>query len=103
MSKYKTIDLWNRFYGAKQEVYDYAGRLMKKSACGNPNSAYQPTIDNIRPLSDGGYDVLENITICHRNTNKEKADCFPHWKTNGNRYKACRAKGSRSKYYIVDN
>ena len=45
MSKYKTIDVWNRVFGAKQEAYDYAGRLMKKSACGNPNSAYHPTLD----------------------------------------------------------
>ena len=51
MSKYKTIDVWNRVFGAKQEAYDYAGRLMKKSACGDPNSAYHPTLDHIRPLS----------------------------------------------------
>lgn len=29
MSKFKTIDVWNRVYGEKQEAYDYAGRLMK--------------------------------------------------------------------------
>lgn len=34
MSKYKTIDVWNRVFGAKQEAYDYTGRLMKKSAVG---------------------------------------------------------------------
>ena len=38
MSKYKTIDVWNRVFGAKQEAYDYAGRLMKKSACGDPKT-----------------------------------------------------------------
>lgn len=63
MSKYKTIDVWNRVFGAKQEAYDYAGRLMKKSACGNPNSDYHPTLDHIRPLSAGGCDVPENIII----------------------------------------
>ena len=36
MSKYRTIDVWNEFYGRKESVYDYAGRLMKKSACGDP-------------------------------------------------------------------
>ena len=30
MSKHKTIDVWNRAFGARQEAYDYAGRLMKK-------------------------------------------------------------------------
>ena len=39
MSKYKTIDVWNQVFGAKQEAFDNTGRLMKKSACGNPNSA----------------------------------------------------------------
>ena len=66
MSKFKTIDVWNRVYGEKQEAYDYTGRLMKKSACGNPNSSYHPTLDHIRPLSNGGCDVLKNIIICHR-------------------------------------
>ena len=32
MSKYRTIDIWNQVYGTEQEAYDYAGRLMKKSA-----------------------------------------------------------------------
>ncbi len=101
MSKYKTIDVWNRVYGNKETVTDYAGRAMKKSACGNSNSSYHPTLDHIRPLSKGGCDVLENIVICHRDTNAEKADCFPHWKSNGYMFKAIRVKGSRIKYKII--
>ena len=101
MSKYRNIDVWNEFYGRKESVYDYAGRLMKKSACGDPNSAYHPTLDHIRPLSAGGCDVLGNIEICHRDTNEEKADSFPHWKANGKRFRAERVKGSRSEYEIV--
>ena len=103
MSKYKTIDVWNRAFGAKQEAYDYTGRLMKKSACGNPNSAYHPTLDHIRPLSAGGSDVRENIILCHRDTNREKADHFPHWKANGRRFHAIRVKGSRVKYEIIED
>ncbi|UKI19706.1 MAG: HNH endonuclease [Oscillospiraceae bacterium] len=63
MSKYKTIDVWNRVFGAKQEAHDYTGRLMKKSACGNSNSAYHPTLDHIRPLSAGGCDVPETSSF----------------------------------------
>ena len=100
MSKYNTIDIWNKVYGKKDEVYDYAGRLMKKSACGNPNSKYHPTLDHIRPLSLGGADVVENIVVCHRDTNEEKADHFPHWKTNGKRFHSQRVKGSRVAYEI---
>ena len=101
MSKYRTIDVWNELYGNQESVYDYAGRLMKKSACGNPNSAYHPTLDHIRPVSAGGCDVLGNIEICHRGTNEEKADRFPYWKANGNRFRAERIKGSRTNYKIV--
>lgn len=103
MSKYKTIDVWNRVFGAKQEVYDYAGRLMKKSACGNPHSAFCPTLDHIRPLSYGGYDVLNNIIICHRDTNAEKGNHFPHWKSNGLSFHACRVKGSHMEYEIIED
>ena len=94
MSKYKTIDVWNRVFDVKQEAYDYAGRLMKKSACGNPRSAYHPTLDHIRPLS---------IIICHHDTNEEKADHFPHWKANGAHYHARRVKGSRVEYEIIED
>lgn len=87
----------------KYKVHDYTGRLMKKSACGNPNSAYHPTLDHIRPLSAGGCDVLENIIICHRDTNEEKADHFPHWKANGAHYHARRVKGSRVEYEIIED
>ena len=102
MSKYNTIEVWNKFYGNRTEVYDYAGRLMKKSACGNPHSKFFPTIDHIRPLSEGGSDILENIIICHRDTNAEKANLFPHWKANGNRYLAVRVRGTRNQYMIYE-
>ena len=100
MSKYNALELWNKLYGTKQEVVDYAGRVMKKSACANPDSSFHPTLDHIRPLASGGADVLENIIICHRDTNGEKADKFPHWKANGCRFHAVRVKGSRVKYEI---
>lgn len=103
MSKYNIIEVWNEKYGRKEEAYDYAGRLMKKSACGNPKSRFQPTLDHIRPLSNGGCDILENIIICHRDTNAEKANLFPHWETNGNRYLAMRVRGTRGAYKIFKN
>jgi 5-methylcytosine-specific restriction endonuclease McrA len=102
MSKYKIIDLWNEWYGKTEEISDYAGRIIKKSACGNHNSNYEPTIDHIRPLSDGGQDVKENIVICHYETNYEKADKFPHWKANGKRFHAVRVKGTK-KYKIFND
>jgi len=102
MSKYNTINVWNIKYGNKEEVEDYTGRLMKKSACGNLNSRYYPTIDHIRPISKGGSDTIDNIILCHSKTNEEKGDKFPHWKANGKRYKAIKEKGTKEKYRIVE-
>ena len=75
----------------------------EKSACGNPNSAYHPTLNHIRPLSKGGSDILDNIVVCHRDTNEEKGDCFLHWVANDQRFKAIRVKGSRVAYDIVED
>lgn len=102
MSKYSCTELWERAFGSKQQVYDYAGRLMKKAACGDPHSAYHPTVDHIRPLSQGGSDVPENIVICHRDTNAEKADRFPSWRTNGRTFHAVRIRGKRTGYRIEE-
>ena len=100
MSKYNIKDLWDIFFGNAKEVRDYAGRKIMKSACGNPKSGYFPTIEHIRPLSQGGLDVLENIIICHCDTNEEKANNFPNWKANGKRFHAQRVKGSSVEYEI---
>ena len=95
------LTLWKERYGNAQEVYDYAGRLMKRAACGDLHSAYHPTVDHIRPLAKEGKDVDQNIEICHRTTNEEKGDKFPHWKTNGQHFKAIRTKGVKDGYTIV--
>lgn len=101
MSKYSTKELWEERYGKQEAVYDYAGRIMLKSACGNPNSAYHPTLDHIRPIACGGHDTKENIVICHSATNEEKADRFPHWKTNDRRFHAKKQPGTNKGYHIV--
>lgn len=103
MSKFTTLEVWNKRYGNKEDVKDYTGRLMKKSTCANPNSKYNPTLDHIRPLSKGGSDVLDNIEVCHRDTNEEKSDKFPAWKANGRRFHAVRVRGSRVAYNIVED
>lgn len=100
MSKYNIKELWDIQFGKAIVAVDYAGRKIVKAACGDPNSDYFPTIEHIRPLSQGGLDVLENIIICHCETNEEKADSFPHWKANGRRFHAQRVKGSRVEYEI---
>ena len=102
MSKYTVKELWEERYGSTDEVYDYAGRRMLKSACGNCYSVYQPTIDHIRPISDGGRDIKGNIKICHIDTNAEKGDSFSTWNTNGKRFQAHRVKGTSDEYFIEE-
>ena len=92
MSKYNLMVLWENVFPHQNEAYDYAGRRILKSAIGNQNSRYCPTIDHIRPLSKGGQDVLENIVICNQETNEEKADTFPVWYANERRFQADRRK-----------
>ena len=100
MSKYSVHELWEERYGNQNEVVDYAGRTMMKSACGNQYSDFQPTIDHIRPLAHGGKDTKSNIVICQYRTNEEKADHYPHWKANGTRFHAQRVKGVQNGYTI---
>ena len=100
MSKYNLIVLWENIFPHQNEAYDYAGRRMLKSAIGNQNSRYCPTIDHIRPLSRDGKDILGNIVLCNISTNQEKGDSFSTWKTNGHIYQAQRVKGTSDEYDI---
>ena len=100
MANHNLIYLWEQIYPHTNEVIDYAGRRMLKSAIGNQQSQYCPTIDHIRPLSLGGKDTLANIIICNRITNEEKADSFPNWSANGQRFQAKRVRGTSDEYDI---
>lgn len=100
MSKYSLVGIWDQLFPRQSETIDYAGRRMVRSAIGNPNSQFCPTIDHIRPLSNGGKDCLENIIICNRITNEEKADSFPSWTANGKHFQAKRVKGTSNEYDI---
>ncbi len=103
MSKFNIVDIWRDRYGDADEAIDNAGRKILISACNNPNSRYQPTIDHIRPLSKGGLDVLENIEICNRYTNFEKGDNFPHWRANNRRFHAEKMKNTSNGYIVVED
>ena len=100
MSKQIVLKIWKERFGIREDVYDYSGRLMKKSAIGNSNSNYEPTLDHVRPLSKGGKDILENLIICNRITNQEKANKFSTWSTNSKTFQAVRVKGNRTAYKI---
>jgi len=100
MSEQTVLKLWNEIHGNKVDVYDYSGRLMKKSAIGNHLSQFEPTIDHIRPISAGGTSAKGNLIICSRLTNQEKADKFSTWVANKKTFQAIRVKGIRNTYRI---
>ena len=100
MANYNLIYLWEQVFPHCNAAIDYAGRRMLKCTIGNQRSPYCPTIDHIRPLSQGGKDSLENIVICNISTNEEKADSFPTWSANGQRFQAKRVRGTSDEYDI---
>ena len=101
MSQFNLRTLWDILYPNQNEACDYAGRRMVKSAIGNQNSRFCPTIDHIRPTSLGGKDKIENLVICNQETNFEKANSFPHWTTNGQRFYARKKKGVSNGYEVI--
>ena len=103
MSKYKTIDVWNRVFGAKQEAYDYAGRLMKKSACGDPKTLITRRLTTSARFPPAAAMSSKTSSFAIVIPTRKKADHFPHWKANGTHYHARRVKGSRVEYEIIED
>lgn len=95
--------VWNKTFGNRTEAYDYAGRKVKKSAYNSRDSQYGWNVDHIRPLSDGGKDVLCNAVACNIETNEEKSDTYPIWNANNQSWRAERIKNHRDCYKIVSN
>lgn len=62
MSKYKTVKVWNKVFGNRETVFDYAGREMRKSACGDPHSAYHPTLDHTSVRCRSAAVMLQEIS-----------------------------------------
>lgn len=101
MANHSIQELWKEKYGRKTSAVDYAGREMRITDLSHPKSEFEPTIDHIRPLSQGGTDNLENMIICNRLTNAEKKDIFPTWKANEKFFQAKRIRGKKGVYEII--
>ena len=60
--------------------------------------------ERLREQLDNGGTVEDIMRIAetesHRDTNEEKDNKFPHWKTNNKRFIAIRVRGSRTSYKI---
>lgn len=86
LNKETAMRLWNRTYGKETSCSDYAGRKIVKGAYNDRNSEFAWNVDHIYPQSKGGKTNDSNLIICHILTNDEKADKFPCFTANKQKF-----------------
>lgn len=82
LNRETAMRLWNKTFGKKTKVKDFAGREIVKGAYNDRSSDYGWNVDHILPQSRGGKTADHNLICCHILTNDEKADRFPAFKAN---------------------
>ena len=75
------------FFGKNTNAVDYAGREIRKGAYNDRNSQYGWNVDHILPVSRGGKTADHNLICCHILTNDEKANSFPLFNANNQKFK----------------
>ena len=78
--------LWTKNFGRTTKAMDFAGREIYKGAYNDRNSEYGWNVDHIYPESKGGKTADYNLICCNIRTNDEKADSFPIFNANGQRF-----------------
>ena len=86
LNKETAMRLWNKTFGKETKVYDFAGRQMVKGAYNDRKSDYGWNVDHILPQSKGGVTADHNLVCCNIKTNDEKADKFPCFTANKNKF-----------------
>lgn len=86
LNKETAMRLWNKTYGKTTSCMDYAGRKIVKGAYNDRNSEFAWNVDHIYPQSKGGKTNDSNLIICHILTNDEKADKFPCFTANKQKF-----------------
>ena len=69
--------------GVDPDVFrqDYAGAWMRYADYGNRNSQYGWEIDHLKPLAQGGEEVMTNYLPLQWQNNVRKGDNYPRWAT----------------------
>lgn len=108
--------LWNDVFGNEEWAKDCFGVWMHRDAWSNeavvllkPGNTerydYSWNVDHIRPKSDfenpNEADFFNNYEPMHRQNNSEKADNYPHFEIDGNKYKVFKQNGYYG-YGIID-
>ncbi len=92
--------LWNKAFGKNEKAVDFSGREIAKAAYDDRNSKYGWNIDHILPQSRGGKTTESNLICCHIKTNDEKADKFPCFSANGEKFEIIKV---QNHYEIKNN
>lgn len=92
--------LWNKAFGKNEKAVDFSGREIAKAAYDDRNSKYGWNIDHILPQSRGGKTTESNLICCHIKTNDEKADKFPCFSANGEKFEIVKV---QNHYEIKNN
>lgn len=86
LNRETAMRLWNKSFGNETKVKDFAGRIIAKGAYDDRNSDFGWNVDHILPRSRGGKTADYNLVCCHIHTNDEKADRFPVFKANDQKF-----------------
>lgn len=86
LNKETAMRIWIKQFGKSTKAVDFSGRTIAKGAYNDRNSDYGWNVDHILPESKGGVTADHNLLCCHIFTNDEKADKFPCFTANNQKF-----------------
>ena len=86
LNRETAMRLWSKTFGKETSVFDFSGRKIVKGAYNDRNSEFGWNVDHIYPQSKGGATNDSNLIVCHILTNDEKADKFPCFTANKQKF-----------------
>lgn len=86
LNRETAMRLWSKTFGKETSVFDFSGRKIVKGAYNDRNSEFAWNVDHIYPQSKGGATNDSNLIVCHILTNDEKADKFPCFTANKQKF-----------------
>lgn len=79
------LEVWDKaqtIEGCNPDIWrqDFAGAWIRRDAYGS-HSQYGWEVDHLRPVSKGGTNNLENLTVLHWKNNQTKDADYPEFRT----------------------
>lgn len=99
LNRETAMRLWSKTFGKETSVFDFSGRKIVKGAYNDRNSEFAWNVDHIYPQSKGGATNDSNLIVCHILTNDEKADKFPCFTANKQKFEIIKVQN----HYEINN